>query len=104
LESDGCEFLLVFDQGSFSEDNTFLLSDWVRRTPPSVLSKNFGLPASALKNLPSKSLYIFAADLPGSLSQDKAAVGGHRVESSYQYTFKLSTMAPTHKTSGGDRR
>jgi quercetin dioxygenase-like cupin family protein len=54
LRSDGCEFILVFDQGSFSEDNTFLLSDWVRRTPPSVLSKNFGLPPSALKNLPTR--------------------------------------------------
>jgi len=76
LGPDGCEFILVFDQGSFSEDNTFLLSDWVRRTPPSVLSKNFGLPASALKSLPTKSLYIFPADLPASLAQDKAAVGG----------------------------
>ena len=63
LEPDeGCEFILVFDEGSFSEDNTFvLLSDWMRRTPPSVLSKNFGLPASTLKNLPNKSLYIFTA-------------------------------------------
>src|SRR5579862_8168652 len=52
LGPDGCEFILIFDQGSFSEDGTFLLSDWMRRTPPSVLSKNFGLPASALKNLP----------------------------------------------------
>src|SRR3981189_980803 len=70
LGPDGCEFILVFDQGSFSEDNTFLLSDWVSHTPPSVLSKNFGLPASALKNLPTKSLYIFPADLPKSLAQD----------------------------------
>jgi oxalate decarboxylase len=104
LEPDGCEFILVFDQGSFSEDNTFLLSDWVRRTPPSVLSKNFGLQTSALKNLPNKSLYIFAADLPASLAQDKAAVGGRRVESPYQYTFKMSTMAPTQQTRGGEAR
>src|SRR5207245_7787089 len=76
LEQDGCEFILVFDEGSFSEDNTFLLSDWVRRTPPSVLSKNFGLPVSALKNLPNRSLYIFPAELPASLSQDKASIGG----------------------------
>jgi oxalate decarboxylase len=104
LEPDGCEFILIFDQGSFSEDNTFLLSDWVRRTPPSVLSKNFGLPVSALKNLPNKSLYIFAADLPATLAQDKAAVGGRRVESSYQYTFKMSSMAPTQRTKSGEVR
>src|SRR5882757_8565931 len=104
LGPDGCEFLLVFDEGAFSEDNTFLLSDWVRRTPPSVLSKNFGLPVSALKKLSNKSLYIFAADLPATLAQDKAAVGGRRVESSYQYTFKMSTMAPTQRTKSGEVR
>jgi oxalate decarboxylase len=104
LSPDGCEFILVFDQGSFSEDNTFLLSDWVRRTPPSVLSKNFGLPASALKKLPDKSLYIFPADLPASLAQDKAAVGGRRAESPYEYTFKMSTMPPTQQTKSGEVR
>ena len=25
----GCEFLLIFDDGNFSEDETFLLSDWI---------------------------------------------------------------------------
>src|ERR1700730_11106119 len=104
LGPDGCEFLLVFDEGAFSEDNTFLLSDWVRRTPPSVLSKNFGLPASALKNLPNKSLYIFPADLPASLAQDKAAVGGRRAESPYQYTFRMEAMAPTKQTRAGEVR
>jgi oxalate decarboxylase len=104
LGPDGSEFMLIFNQGTFSEDNTFLLSDWVRHTPPSVLSKNFGLPESALKNLPNKNLYIFPADLPASLAQDKAAVGGRRVESPYQYTFRMEAMAPTKQTSGGEVR
>lgn len=104
LGPDGTEFLLVFDEGMFSEDTTLLLSDWLRHTPPSVLSKNLGLPASAIKKLPNKDLYIFPADLPASLAQDKAAVGGRQVESPYQYTFKLSTMAPTKQTSGGEVR
>lgn len=29
LSKGGCEFLLIFDDGSFSEDSTFLLSDWL---------------------------------------------------------------------------
>src|SRR6202790_1336280 len=104
LGPDGCEFMLVFDEGSFSEDNTFLLSDWLAHTPPSVLSKNFGLPQSALKNLPTKSLYIFPADLPASLAQHKAAVGGRRAESPYQYTFKMEAMVPTQQTKRGEVR
>src|SRR5712664_3484281 len=104
LVPDGCEFLLVFDQGMFSEDNTFLISEWVAHTPPDVLSKNFGLPEAALSKLPTSSLYIFPADLPKSLAEDRAAVGGQRVQSSIQYTFKMEAMAPTKRTSGGEVR
>jgi len=43
LGPNGCEFLLVFNEGLFSEDNTFLLSEWLAHTPGLVLSKNFGL-------------------------------------------------------------
>jgi oxalate decarboxylase len=104
LGPDGSEFLLIFNQGDFSEDATSLISHWVAHTPPSVVAKNFGLPESALKNLPTEDLYIFPADLPPSLAEDKAAVGGRAVESSYQYTFRMSAMAPTSKTRGGEIR
>ena len=43
LAPDGCEFLLVFDDGAFSEYDTVLLADWMRRTPLSVLAKNFNV-------------------------------------------------------------
>jgi oxalate decarboxylase/phosphoglucose isomerase-like protein (cupin superfamily) len=52
LGPDGCEFLLVFDDGDFDEDNTFLLSDFIKHTPPEVLAKNFGMEASAFANVP----------------------------------------------------
>lgn len=29
LSAGGCEFLLIFDDGSFSGDSTFSLSDWL---------------------------------------------------------------------------
>jgi oxalate decarboxylase len=74
LNPDGCEFLLVFDDGDFDEDNTFLLSDWFKHVPPEVLSKNFGVPGAALANVPDPSqLYIFGAPVPGALSSDKIA-------------------------------
>jgi oxalate decarboxylase len=104
LGPDGSEFMLIFNQGNFSEDATSLISQWVQHTPPSVVAKNFGLPESVLKNLPTENLYIFPADVPPSLEQDKAAVGGSAVASPYNYTFKLSSMAPTSKTSGGEIR
>ena len=104
LGPDGCEFLLVFDEGNFSEDGTFLLSEFVAHTPRNVLMKNFGLGKDAIAKLPKRELYIFPAALPLSLAQDKAAVGGRRVESPIQYTFKMSAMTPTRKTPGGEVR
>jgi hypothetical protein len=56
---EGCEFLLVFDDGSFSEDGTFLASELFLRNPKEVLSKNFQTSISAFDNLPSDQLYIF---------------------------------------------
>ncbi|HEX4662917.1 MAG TPA: cupin domain-containing protein, partial [Terriglobales bacterium] len=40
LAPDGCEFLLVFDDGGFSEFDTFQISDWMAHTPREVLAKN----------------------------------------------------------------
>ena len=52
---DGCEFLLVFDDGNFSENSTFLLTDWFLHTPTSVLAKNFGVPEEEFAHIPSTS-------------------------------------------------
>src|SRR5246127_2905938 len=90
LGPDGCEFLLVFNQGMFSEDNTFLISEWVAHTPAEVLSKNSNLDATDIAKLPKDELYIFPADLPGSLAQDRAAVGGRSVQAPQQYTFRMA--------------
>jgi oxalate decarboxylase family bicupin protein len=35
LSPNGTEFLLVFDDGSFDEESTFLLTDWLSKCPPS---------------------------------------------------------------------
>ncbi len=69
----GCEFLLVFDDGAFSEDKTFMLTDWLRRTPRDVLAKNFGVAEADLAPLPDHELYIFEAPAPPPLPSDDVA-------------------------------
>jgi oxalate decarboxylase len=76
LEDDGCEFLLVFDDGHFSEEETFLLSDFMAHTPKAVLAKNFGVPESAFDRIPQKDLWIFQAPVPGPLAADRVAGAG----------------------------
>jgi oxalate decarboxylase len=104
LGPDGTEFLLVFNQGAFSEDGTMLLSEWIAHTPPEILAKNTGLDASIFANAPAAPLYIFPGNIPGPLEQDKAEIGGEAVASRYQYTFKLKAMQPTKTSKGGDVR
>src|SRR5437867_13420390 len=62
LNPDGCEFMLVFDDGDFSESETVLLSDSMMHLPPEVLSKNFGVAEVALKNLPKQELLVLTPD------------------------------------------
>jgi len=104
LGPDGCEFLLVFDQGTFSEYNTFLISGWLAHTPSKVLSRNFTVPEAALADLPEQGLYIFPGTVPGSLEDDRKAVGGAAVASTVNYTFRMKAMKPTAETAGGTIR
>jgi oxalate decarboxylase len=85
LDPDGCEFLLVFDDGDFDEDSTFLLSDWFKHAPPEVLGKNFGVPATLFGHTPDpRELYIFKAPAPGPLGPDKL-MGAEPVAPSFSH-------------------
>ena len=98
LGPDGAEFLLVFDDGEFDEDNTFLLSDWLKHTPPDVLAKNFGVPASMFDNVPDPSqLYIFPAPVPGPISADKIAGA---TEVPQRFSHRMMAQAPIATKSG----
>ncbi len=73
LAGDGCEFLLVFDDGDFDENSTFLLTDWLSCTPKEILAKNFNTHAKAFDKIPSEELYIFPAKVPPPLAKDRVA-------------------------------
>lgn len=64
---EGCEFILVFDEGDFSDLDTFSISDFFAHTPKEVLSANFGVPERAFEDIPKVQKYIFQAEVPGPL-------------------------------------
>jgi oxalate decarboxylase len=98
LGPDGTEFLLVFDDGDFDEDNTFLLSDWIKHVPPEVLSKNFGVSASVFAKVPDPShLYIFPATVPGPLASDKIAGA---TEVPQRFSHRMMAQPPIRTKSG----
>jgi len=104
LEPDGAEFMLVFDDGDFSESETVLLSDSMAHLPPEVLAKNFGVAESALKNLPKQELFIFQTAVPGSLEADQKAAAGALGQSAQDFAFHTMDMPPTKRTKGGEVR
>jgi oxalate decarboxylase len=107
LAPDGAEFLLVFDDGTFSEGNTTLLSDWTRHTPPEVLAKNWGVPQSALDNVykvPETGKYIFQAPVPPPLKEDVDAASGSEGPTRTAFHFFMHDMAPTAAKTFGEVR
>jgi oxalate decarboxylase len=100
LGPDGCEFVIVFDQGNQSEYNTLLVTDWLAHTPPEVLALNFGVPADTFKSIPLNDLWIFQGKEPGPLADDQAAVasGGTPPE---PFTFRLGQSDPIRNNKSG---
>src|SRR5271154_3486747 len=88
LGPDGCEFLLVFDDGNFSEYETVLLTDWMAHTPHDVLSKNFGVSKEALDKLVRREKFIFQAPVPGALADDRKMAAGSIGVSPQDFAFQ----------------
>jgi oxalate decarboxylase len=59
-----CHFLLIFDDGRFSEFGTFSITDWLSRTPADLLAQNLSLPPEAIAKLPKEEVYIVQGDVP----------------------------------------
>lgn len=93
----GAEFLLVFDSGSFSEDSTLLLSDFMAHIPREVAVKNFpGFDNNAFDKSPGSELYIFPGQVPDS-KQNLSSPAGSIPDG---LTYKFSQIKPT-KVPGG---
>lgn len=98
LGPDGCEFLLIFDDGNFNEDSTFLISDWFKHTPADVLAKNFGVPAELFGHTPDpEGLYIFKAPVPGPSGEDKL-MGAKPVPRTFKH--QMLAQQPTQLKNG----
>ena len=100
LEPDGCEFLLAFDDGNFTEFETFSISDWAGHTPKDVLAKNLGVEAAALARIPRDQLYIFQ----GSLADEPSTTIGAPGVVPHSFSFRLASKEPDFRTQGGTVR
>ena len=102
LSPDGAEFLLVFDDGNFSEHETVLLSDIMAHTPREVTSKDFGIDRKRLEGMPREELFIFQAPVPGPLELDEERAAGARGPSPRDFSFRPGDLKPAKETKGGN--
>ena len=101
IGENGCQFLLVFDDGNFNEFETFLLTDLLHHTPKEVLAKNFGVAESTFDNVPPRERFIFATDLPRALDEEKKQVYAGSGPVPNTFAFYPGKMEPTKVTAGG---
>ncbi|KAI0729961.1 oxalate decarboxylase [Fomitopsis betulina] len=94
---EGSEFLLIFDNGDFSDGSTFLLTDWLAHTPKEVIAKNFGTSMAAWKDIPGEQLYIFPGVPP---VPDAAAPEDPQGQVPNPYIYKLSEQNATQLAGG----
>ncbi|MGB0070299.1 MAG: cupin domain-containing protein, partial [Isosphaeraceae bacterium] len=98
LGDEPCHFVLIFDNGYFSEFGTFSISDWIGHTPKPLLAKNFGVPESTFDGFPKKEVYFARGALP----PEPAAVplaGRHLPRQTHKY--RLLADEPIVNNKGG---
>jgi len=98
LGPDGCEFLLAFTSGVFSEDSTFAITDLFAHMPMEALARNFGVPRSTFDHIPKSERFIFQAAAPPPLENDVVPDPQGHVQN---MKFKLGDLPPI--TSPGGR-
>lgn len=95
---EGTEFLLVFDDGNFSENETLLITEYLAHTPKSVLAKNFGIGAEHFANIPKSEKYIFRQPVPQPLDIVRRQLPDSPPP--VPYTFHASEMEPARYPGG----
>lgn len=93
LGPDGTTFMLVFDNGAFSEFATFSITDWLSQTPREIVSKNLNVDAKDLDELPDKEVYIVhSGEYKGNKLSDTPPL---------THKYELLSQKPLHEHDGG---
>src|SRR5271170_1624476 len=99
LGNEPCHFILIFDNGYFSEFGTFSISDWISRASKPLLAKNFGVPESAFEGFPKEQVYFARGAVPP--EKPSAPLQGWKLP---PLTHKYQLLAqPPHRVFRGGR-
>src|SRR6195256_5686060 len=91
LGNEPCHFILIFDNGYFSEFGTFSISDWIGHTPKPLVAKKLRVSESALAGFPTKEVYFGQGAVPP--EKQSTPLQGWR-QSPVTHKFKLLEQQP----------
>jgi oxalate decarboxylase len=86
-----CQFILIFDNGYFSEFGTFSITDWLGHTSKALLAKNFGLPESTFQNFPREEAYFVRGPIP---PEQTTALQGAMTSPPVTHKYELLAQEP----------
>jgi oxalate decarboxylase len=99
LGNEPTHFILIFDNGYFSEFGTFSITDWIGHALKSLLAKNFGLPESVFDGFPTKEVYFARGAIPPEKIPEN--LQGPRVAPPQTHKFRMLSEAPHGVFKGG---
>jgi hypothetical protein len=77
-----------------------LVTQWVARTPKSVLAENFRVAPEVFRAIPEKEKYIFQGSNPDSIEKEIPSSSPGYKKSKLQFTHKMLDQEPTNTTGG----
>jgi oxalate decarboxylase len=98
LGRESCHFILIFDNGYFSEFGTFSITDWIGHAPKPLLAKNFGLPEATFDAFPKQEVYFARGAIPP--EQPAAPLQGRKLPPQ-THKYRLLAQVPHAVYRGG---
>jgi oxalate decarboxylase len=97
-----CHFILIFDNGDFSEDHTFSVSDFLAQMPPAVVAQALSLTPAQVGALPKKEVYFAQGPVPDDASSISTSRSTAQLTSAHRYP--LLAQEPRRIPGGGTQR
>lgn len=95
-------FILIFDNGDFSEDHTFSITDFIAHVPAAIAAQNLGITLAEIEQLPKAEAYFANSAIPGIGSTIATPQAAPALTSLHRYP--LEAQQPRVVTGGGTQK
>lgn len=97
-----CHFILIFDNGNFSEDHTFSITDFIAHVPAAVAAQSLGITEEEVAQLPKGEVYFAQGATPDDHSLLSDRRPSPQLVSIHRYP--LHAQQPRRIPGGGTQR